>query len=158
MYDRVYKNYMPRKKTVVRTVTLLLCSNISKPFEKVYFAFIHVSYFNLGRNRIKKSSNTNKIVYAVEIIWWIICIIICNKMNSCCNCVKQKITYDMIWWRHRMETFSTLLPLCAGNSPVTGEFPARRPAPRSSVVFFDLLLNKQLSKQSSGWWFETQSR
>ena len=23
------------------------------------------------------------------------------------------------WWRHQMETFSTLLTLCAGNSPVT---------------------------------------
>ena len=27
------------------------------------------------------------------------------------------------WWRHQMETFSALLVLCAGNSPVTGEFP-----------------------------------
>ena len=26
------------------------------------------------------------------------------------------------WWRHQMETFSALLALCAGNSPVTGEF------------------------------------
>ena len=27
------------------------------------------------------------------------------------------------WWRHPMETFFTLLALCAGNSPATGEFP-----------------------------------
>ena len=27
------------------------------------------------------------------------------------------------WWRHQMETFSALLALCAGNSPVTGKFP-----------------------------------
>ena len=27
------------------------------------------------------------------------------------------------WWRHQMETFSALLTLCAGNSPVTSEFP-----------------------------------
>ena len=26
------------------------------------------------------------------------------------------------WWRHQMEAFSTLLALCVGNSPVTGEF------------------------------------
>ena len=26
-------------------------------------------------------------------------------------------------WRHQMETFSALLAICAGNSPVTGEFP-----------------------------------
>ena len=28
------------------------------------------------------------------------------------------------WWRHQMETFSALLAICAGNSPVTGEFRA----------------------------------
>ena len=62
--------------------------------------------------------------------------------------------YD-IWWRHQMETFSTLLAICAGNSPVTGEFPAQRPVTRSLDVFFDLRLNKRLSKQWWGWWFET---
>ena len=28
-------------------------------------------------------------------------------------------------WRHQMETFSALLALCVGNSPVTGEFPTK---------------------------------
>ena len=36
-----------------------------------------------------------------------------------------------------METFSLLLALCAGNSPVTGEFPTQRPVTRSFGVFFD---------------------
>ena len=62
------------------------------------------------------------------------------------------------WWRHQMETFSALLTLCAGTSPVTGEFPAQRPVTRGFDVFFDLRLNKRLSKQSWGWWFETPSR
>ena len=57
-----------------------------------------------------------------------------------------------------METFSALLSICAGNSPVPGEFPAQRPVTRSFDVFFDLRLNKLLSKQSWGWWFETLSR
>ena len=57
-----------------------------------------------------------------------------------------------------METFSALLAICAGNSPVPGEFPAQRPVTRSFNVFFDLRLNKQLSKQSRGWWLETPSR
>ena len=61
------------------------------------------------------------------------------------------------WWSHQMETFSVLLALCAGNSPVTGEFPAQRPVTRSCDVFFYLRLNKRLSKQSWGWWFETSS-
>ena len=61
------------------------------------------------------------------------------------------------WWRHQMETFSALLAICAGNSPVPGEFPTQRPVTRSFDVFFDLCLNKRLSKQSWGWWFETLS-
>ena len=47
--------------------------------------------------------------------------------------------------------------LCAGNSPITGEFPSQRPMMRSFDVFFDLRLNKRLSKQSWGWWVETPS-
>ena len=49
-------------------------------------------------------------------------------------------------WRHQMEKFSALLAICAGNSPVPGEFPAQRPVTRSIAVFFDLLLNKRLCK------------
>ena len=59
------------------------------------------------------------------------------------------------WWRHQMETFSASLAICAGNSPVHGEFPAQRPVTRSFDVSFDLRLNKRLSKQPWGWWFET---
>ena len=59
------------------------------------------------------------------------------------------------WWRNQMETFSTLLAICAGNSPVTGEFPAQRPVTRSFDVFFICAWNKRLSKQWWGWWFET---
>ena len=59
------------------------------------------------------------------------------------------------WWCHQMETFSALLAICAGNSLVTGEFPTQRAVTWSFDVFFDLRLNKCLSKQSWGWWFET---
>ena len=48
-----------------------------------------------------------------------------------------------------MDTFSALLAICAGNSPVTGEFPAQWPMTRSFDVFFNLSLNERLSKQ---WW------
>ena len=41
-----------------------------------------------------------------------------------------------------METFSALLAICAGNSPVPGEFPTQRPVTRSFDVFFDLRPNK----------------
>ena len=57
-----------------------------------------------------------------------------------------------------METFSVLLAICAGNSPVPSEFPTQRPVTRSFDVYFDLRPNKRLSKQLWGWWLETQSR
>ena len=49
-------------------------------------------------------------------------------------------------------------PATVGNSPVTGEFSSHRPVTRSFDVFFDLSLNRQLSKQSRRRWFETPSR
>ena len=51
-----------------------------------------------------------------------------------------------------METFSALLALCVGNSPVTGEFPAQRPVTRSFDVFF---FHLRPSKQWWGWLFGT---
>ena len=74
---------------------------------------------------------------------------------ACTDQVKRH--YLNTWLRHQMETFSALLALCAGNSPVTSEFPAERQVVRSFDVFFDLRLHKRLSKQSWGWWFETLS-
>ena len=69
----------------------------------------------------------------------------------------NQMSHSKSWWRHQMEAFSALLVICAGNSPVTSEFPAQRSVTRGFDVFFDLLLNKRLSKQSRGWWFETPS-
>ena len=48
-------------------------------------------------------------------------------------------------------------PLC-GEFTGPGEFPSQRPVTRSFDVFFDLHLNKRLSKQSRGLRFETPSR
>ena len=65
--------------------------------------------------------------------------------------------WQLTWWRRQMKTFSALLALCAGNSPVTGELPSQRPVTRSFDVVFDRRLNKRPSKQSRGWLFETPS-
>ena len=68
--------------------------------------------------------------------------------------ISPQHSYEIVTtlWRHQMETFSALLALYAGNSPVTGEFPAQRPVTRSFKVFFGLRLNKRLSKQSWDCW------
>ena len=55
---------------------------------------------------------------------------------------------DVIKWKYFP------LALCAGNSPVTDEFPTQRPVSRSFDAFFDLRLNKRLRKQPQCRWFE----
>ena len=42
-------------------------------------------------------------------------------------------------------------------SPVNGEFPSQKPVTQSFDVFFDVCLNKRLSKQMWDWWFDTPS-
>ena len=76
--------------------------------------------------------------------------------NTSWRCLDTEKTF-LTWWRHQMETFSALLAICAGNSPVTGEFPTQRPVTRFFDVYFDLRPKERLSKQSWGWWFETLS-
>ena len=81
-----------------------------------------------------------------------------GRRHFYCIFLKQKwYWYTLSWWRHQMETFSALLALCAGNSPIPGEFPSQRPVTRSFDVFFDLHLYKRFSKQPWDWWFETAS-
>ena len=48
--------------------------------------------------------------------------------------------------RHQMKTMSALLALCEGDSPVTGEFPSQKPVTHSFDIFFQLRLNKRLTK------------
>ena len=61
---------------------------------------------------------------------------------------------DVIKWKH----FPRYWPFVWGihRSPVNS--PHKRPVTRSFDVFFDMRLNKRLSKQSWGWWFETPLR
>ena len=46
-----------------------------------------------------------------------------------------------------METFSALLALCEGKSPVTGEFSYQRASNTGFDIFFDVSLNKRMDKQ-----------
>ena len=84
--------------------------------------------------------------------------------NACLLCVSKLSAFPrhkdnaeralVEFWRQQMETFSALLAICAGKSPVTGESPSQRPVTRSFDVFFDLRRNKRLSKERRRW-FET---
>ena len=68
------------------------------------------------------------------------------------------VAFTWPWWRHQMETFPRYWPFVRGihrspvNSPHQGQW--------RGAFMFSLIcaLNKRLSKQSRGWWFETPSR
>ena len=86
---------------------------------------------------------------------WVVQFIECHIYESVNNntpiqhqtniCTNAGLCYDdIIKWKH----FPHYWPICGGNSPVIGEFPAQRPVTRSFGVFFDLRLYKRLSKQS----------
>ena len=55
-------------------------------------------------------------------------------IQKCSNYHKKNSKHIDSWRRHQMETFSALLALCAGNSLVTGEIPAKWPVTRSLDV------------------------
>ena len=134
-------------------------------------------YFRVGLfSFLKKKSPCHNVInersrqiYSMEIM-------LAQTHNACSKCANCTDTYTDIdtrsvihgiqrdwctyiaWWRHQMGTFPALLALCTGNSPVIGEFPSQRPVTRSFDIFFDLRLNKLLSKQPRRRWFETPSR
>ena len=60
---------------------------------------------------------------------------------------------DVIKWKH----FPRYWPFVRGIHRWPVNSPHKRPVTRSFDAFFDLRLNKRLSKQSWGWWFETPS-
>ena len=91
-------------------------------------------------------------LYYLSCITWFF-----HKMYILINTVHLSTYITFPWRRHQMETFSALLAICAGNSPVPGEFPTQRQVTQSFDVFFDVCPNKRLTKHSWGWWVETPS-
>ena len=59
------------------------------------------------------------------------------------------------WWRHQMETFSALLALCAGNSPVPVNSPHKGQW-RGALIFSFIYawINDWVNNREC-WWFET---
>ena len=169
---------------VVRTqnIQLLFSNNKWTPFYKYYNQTHSMNGYNLADNIHKSIFFDEKLLYFdsffTEVCYYdsMLRLVSLGSVNQMAPKRQQAITWtnghanrwciyaspslsELIdtWWRHQMETFSALLVIYAENSPVSGEFPAQRPVTRGIDVFFDLRLNKQLSKQSWGWWFEMPS-
>ena len=59
--------------------------------------------------------------------------------------------YFCPWWRHQMETFSALLAICAGNSPVPSEFPHK--SQWRGALMFSLIcarINDRVNNREAG--------
>ena len=70
--------------------------------------------------------------------------IVSLQLMTCCSSTDS-------WWRHQTERFSALLALCAGNSPVTGEFPEQMPVTQS--LMFSLIsawINDWVNNRDAG--------
>ena len=109
----------------VRRVFLALCDFTHIP--------LWIFYWHWGHRMMCQRSNTDENEWLYHINW-------------------PRADHDDLI---KCQKTSVLLVICAGNSPVTGEFPSQRAVAWSFDVFFELCLNKRLSKQSWGWWFET---
>ena len=70
----------------------------------------------------------------------------------------QAICVWCSWWRDQMETFCALLAILYGEISSHRWIPRTKASDAKLWCFFDRRPNKFLSKESWGWWFETQPR
>ena len=110
------------------------------------------------RNACMCSSNANCLTW-FKIPVRVTCCRTSNSQDSMSNFKYSNTAYRKIINTSMMTSsngniFRVTGPLC-GEFTGPGEFPAQRPVTRGFDVFFDLRLNKRLSKQPWGWWFET---
>ena len=147
----------PIKKVTETSITQL--TYFTNPRMKIF----HIPQCSL-KNRNVHISVLNRALWDMEQVHFGVCEIVllcCKQLDPTNIFVIARLLIlhdDVIKWK----TFSVLLAICAGNSPVPGELPgeflAQRPVTRSFDAFFDLRLNKPLSKKWWGWWCETLSR
>ena len=141
-----YKSQLKYDEVRVSTFVLAICT--------VYMHFIwpHYAEYTCKHHRIftrfyALSYCSNIIMYSsvmFSLIYFRVASLALGQSRDCPNA--SKLSMKDTWWRHQMETFFASMSICAGNSSVTSEFPAQRPVTRSFDAFFDMRLNKRLSK------------
>ena len=88
------------------------------------------------------------LVYCKLFTWYVSRIYVINNQYNPCHDTCSVFMIFKSWWRHQVETSIShrWIPL------------THRPVTRNYEVFFDLRLNKRLSKQSRRRWFEMSLR
>ena len=74
-------------------------------------------------------------IYIMKLIHWGQVFIHKQFMSIILKFSKICVAFTCTWWRHQMETFSALLAICAGNSPVLGELPHKGQR-RRALIFY----------------------
>ena len=91
-------------------------------------------------------------------VWSVIVYINVEIQRECAlfsvSCSMLHLMKKLMMTSSNGNIFRVTGPLC-GEFTGPGEFPTQRPVTRNFDIFFDLRLNKRLSKQPWGWWFET---
>ena len=120
----------------------------------------------VGLMQERRNSNANALELRLACtnlsIWWMIRNTFTGKVTKSSWSLWVPYPWSVLFCclSHCMMTssngniFHVTGPLC-GECTDPGEFPAQRPVTRSIDIFFHLRLNKRLSKQSRGRWFET---
>ena len=117
------------------TITLVVKKDVSKSSFK--------SWFNRNMNDVTPAGYVFHLFrFGLQVFFWR------TLKSTIAHFVyfQQRLVFDISTFEiyHQMDTFAALLALCAGNSPVTGEFPTKRHVARSFDVSLYLRLNKTL--------------
>ena len=148
-----------RSQAIIWTNTaILLIGALWTNFSKIW---IEIHIFPFKKMHFKMSSGYLRPCFAASMCLWHIATGIRESTSkvfcspSCCL-IRHLCLDDVIKWKH----FPRYWPFVPWSGEVTGlgEFPTQRPVTRSFDVFFDLRLNKRLSKQWWGLLYETLSR
>ena len=138
----------------------LRLSLFSSAILELYVVF-YSSRWDLVLSNRQKASNIVKNQFCWSFIHCICCHLCVHNHRRCDKVfftwlLKHGACFTMMTSSNG-NIFRVTGPLC-GEFTGPGEFPTQRPVTRSFDDFFDLRLNKPLSKQPWGWWFETLSR
>ena len=129
--------------------------------------YIHARLLQLKWANIKETTSKSICLYIVQLLWFNISVDPAYTWDT--NLVIN-MPRDALAPNGAMSSAGILIMMTSSNGNIfrvtghlcgeftgPGEFPTQRPVTRGFDVFFDLRLNKRLSKQSWGWWLETLS-
>ena len=147
MYLQVYWNTLTQRQWIGSALVQIMACRLvgAKPLSKLMLDYLSIGL--LG-------TNFSEILIKIQTFSLTKMHLKLSSAKWCPFCRVGEL--GKAWWRHQMETFPLYWPFVRGIFG-PGEFPSQRPMTRSFDVFFDLRLNKRLSKQLWSWWFETLS-